>query len=107
VWRHAVESLGTIAVTDEWSIVSVLHCSHIVDACLHALHALTMLLICKSCRSMMTLMLDALETSVCALGTCMPIYTGMSARLFFILEAHGPQGAAGHVATSEPTPVGR
>jgi hypothetical protein len=27
VWRHAIESLGTIVVPGEWSIVLALHCS--------------------------------------------------------------------------------
>jgi hypothetical protein len=42
-----------------------------------------------------------------ALETCMPSYTAMSARFFFMLETCGPQGVMGHMAVPEPTPVGR
>jgi hypothetical protein len=36
VWCHTVESLGTVAVTGEWSIEPTLHCSRIVAVCPHA-----------------------------------------------------------------------
>jgi hypothetical protein len=56
---------------------------------------------------MMALMSGALETCAHALGPCVPSYTGRSAKLFFMLEARGPQGAMGHMAVSEPTSAGR
>jgi hypothetical protein len=43
VWRCAVESLGTVAVPVEWSIVLVLYCSRNVAAYLHALWVFTAL----------------------------------------------------------------
>jgi hypothetical protein len=55
----------------------------------------------------MALPSGALETYAHALGTYMFSCTGKHARLFFILEARDAQGAAGHVATPEPTSVGR
>jgi hypothetical protein len=55
VWCCTVESLGTVAVPDEWSIVPTSHCSHTVDVCLHTLQVLTTLPVCTSCRRMMTL----------------------------------------------------
>jgi hypothetical protein len=54
---------------------------------------------------MMTLMSGVLETCVCVLKTCVPSRTGRSARLFFMLEAHGPQ--ARHVVTPVLTSAGR
>jgi hypothetical protein len=54
----------------------------------------------------MTLTWGALETCVRALGTCVPSCTDRSARLFFMLKTHGPQGAVGHVAAPEPAPAG-
>jgi hypothetical protein len=39
--RRAVESLGTVAVLDEWSTGLTSHCSHTVDARPHALQVLT------------------------------------------------------------------
>jgi hypothetical protein len=36
-----------------------------------------------------------------------PSYTGRSAKLFFMLEARGPQGAMRHMAVSEPISAGR
>jgi hypothetical protein len=83
----------------EWSIGTVLHCSHIVAACPHILQALNVLPIHTSCKPMMTLTSGALETCVHALGTYELSCTGMSARLFFMLEAHDPQRTAGHVTT--------
>jgi hypothetical protein len=59
VCRRAVESLGTVAVSDKWSIVVALHCSRIVAAYLHALQALTALSARMSCRAMMILMSGA------------------------------------------------
>jgi hypothetical protein len=67
VWRRAVESFGTVAVLDEWSIALVLYCSHTIAA-----------------------LSDALETCVCTLGTCVPNCTGMTDMLFFMLEIRGP-----------------
>jgi hypothetical protein len=55
----------------------------------------------------MALMSGALETCARALGTCVSSCTGRPARLFFMLEARGPQGVVGHVAASEPTLAGR
>jgi hypothetical protein len=55
----------------------------------------------------MAQMSDALETCARVLGTCVPSYRGKPARLFFMLEAHGPQGATGHVAASKPTSARR
>jgi hypothetical protein len=34
-------------------------------------------------------------------------YTSRSARLFFVLETCGPQGAMGHEAAPEPAPAER
>jgi hypothetical protein len=79
-----------------------MHYSRIVAACLHALKALTALPARTSCRPIIALMSGALEMCVRALGTCVPHCTGRLARLFFMLEARGPQGATGHVAASEP-----
>jgi hypothetical protein len=36
-----------------------------------------------------------------ALETCVPSYTGRSAKLSFMLETRGPQGALGHVTAPE------
>jgi hypothetical protein len=36
-----------------------------------------------------------------------PSCTGRSARLFFMLESHGPEGPVGHVAAPEPTSAER
>jgi hypothetical protein len=67
---------------------------------------------------MMALMSGALETCVRVLGTCIPSWTGRSARIFFMLEAYRTcgstgaylsrkvrSGAIGHVAALEPTSV--
>jgi hypothetical protein len=52
----------------------------------------------------MTLASAALGTCVHALGIGEPGCVGRPARLFFMLEAHVPQGATGHaVATPEPS----
>jgi hypothetical protein len=56
---------------------------------------------------MMALMSGTLKTSTCALGTYVPSYTGRLARLFFMLETRGPQGATGHMAVPEPTSTER
>jgi hypothetical protein len=56
---------------------------------------------------MMTLTSGALEMCACALGTCVPSCTCRSVRIFFMFEAHGPQGVVGHMTVSEPTSVGR
>jgi hypothetical protein len=105
VWRRVVE-FGTVAVSSEWSIVLALYCSRTVAACLHTLHALTVLPVRMSCRPMMALMPGALGTCARALETCVSSYTDRAARLFFMLDAHDPQGVAGHVAASEPSSAG-
>jgi hypothetical protein len=107
VWRCAVESLATVAVAAEWSIVLALHYSHTIATCLHIMQALTALPARTSCRRIMALMSGALEMCARALGTCMSSFTGRTVRLFFMLEARGPQGVVGHVATSELTSAGR
>jgi hypothetical protein len=43
MWRCAVESLGTVAVSGEWSIMLAPYCSRTVAVCLHALQVLTVL----------------------------------------------------------------
>jgi hypothetical protein len=99
VWHRVVESLGTVAVTDEWSIVLALYCSCLsacfagIDyaACLHVLQAMS----------------GALETCARALEICVPSRTGRTVMLFFMLEARGPQGAMGYVAALEPTSTWR
>jgi hypothetical protein len=55
-----------------------------------------------SYRLMMTLMSNALETYVRALEICESSYTGRSARLFFMLEPHGPQRTARHMVAQSP-----
>jgi hypothetical protein len=55
----------------------------------------------------MALMSDALETCTRVLKTCVPSCIGRSARLFFMLDARGPQGAVEHVTAPEPTSAGR
>jgi hypothetical protein len=67
-----------------------LHCSCIVSAYPYVLQALTTQHARMICRPMMALTSGALETGVCAMGTCMPSCTGGHARLFFMLEARGP-----------------
>jgi hypothetical protein len=59
-----------------------------------------------SCRPMMALTSGALKTCVRDLETHKPSCIGRSARLFFMLEAHGPQGTAGCVVASEPSRLG-
>jgi hypothetical protein len=54
-------------------------------------------------RPMLALTLGALETCVCAMGTCEPSCTGRPARLFFMFEARSPQETTGHVAALEPS----
>jgi hypothetical protein len=76
------------------------HCT--VAACPHVLQALNVMPVCTSCRSMTALTSGALETCTHTLGTCKPSYTGMSARLFFMLEVHSPQRAIGRVAAQSP-----
>jgi hypothetical protein len=107
VWCRAVESLGTVAVPDEWSIVLTSHCSCTVDAYMHALQVLTTLPVRTSYRRMMVLTWGVLETCTRVLGICVPSCTGRSARLFIMFETHGPQGVLGHVVALEPTLAGR
>jgi uncharacterized protein YqgV (UPF0045/DUF77 family) len=86
--------------------VLALHYSHIVATCLHVLQALTVLHDRMSYRPMMTLMSGVLETCMRVLGTCVSSCTSKSARLFFMLEIRGSQGAVGHVAASDPSQSG-
>jgi hypothetical protein len=58
-------------------------------------------------RHMHPLLATAALSSACALGTHEPSGTFESAVTSFTLEAHGPQRAAGHMAVSEPSQVGR
>jgi hypothetical protein len=52
----------------------------------------------------MALTLGTLETGTRVLVTCVPSCTGMPARFFFMLEAHGPQEIVGHaVPAPEPS----
>jgi hypothetical protein len=94
-------------VSGKWFIVLALHCSHTVAVYLHALQALIALPTRMSCKPMMALMSGALETCAHSLGTCVPTCTGRPARSFFMLEAHGPQGAVGQVTAPEPTSAER
>jgi hypothetical protein len=85
VWRHTVESLGTVAVPDEWSIVLTLNCSRVVAVCPYVLQVLTVLPARTSCRPIMALTSDALKTCTHALRTCVSSYTYRPVRLFFML----------------------
>jgi hypothetical protein len=62
---------------------------------------------CVVCPHVMQALSDALKTSAHALGICVSSCTGRIARLFFMLETCGPQGAVGYVAAPEPTSAGR
>jgi hypothetical protein len=93
-WRRAVGSLGMVVVPGEWSTLLALHYSRTVATYLHVLQALTVLHARTSCRPMIALTSGALEMCTCALGTCRPSCKGRPARLFFMLEARGPQGTA-------------
>jgi hypothetical protein len=62
---------------------------------------------CTACPHVMHAMSGTLKTCAYVLGTCVPSCTGMIVRLFFMLEAHGPQGTMGHVSAPEPTSVQR
>jgi hypothetical protein len=90
VWCRAVESPCTVTVPGKRSTVVELYCSSTVAICSHSLHALTVLPAHMSYRPMMALMLSALETCTCVLGTCRPRYTDSHARLFIMLEARDP-----------------
>jgi hypothetical protein len=57
---------------------------------------------CAACPHVLQALSAALETYARALRTCVPSYTSRAARLFFMLEAHGPQGTMRYVAVSEP-----
>jgi hypothetical protein len=94
-------------VPDEWSTVLVLHYSRTVAVCPHNLHALTALPVHTSCMPMIALMLGALKICTHALRKFVASCTDRTARLLFMLESHGPQGAIGHVAAPEPISVGR
>jgi hypothetical protein len=94
-------------MSDEWSIILTLHCSRIVTICLHTLQALTVMPARTLYKPMMALILDALKICARALGTCAPSCTGRPARLLFMLEARGTQGAMRHVAAPESTSAGR
>jgi hypothetical protein len=77
VWCRAVELLSTVAVSDEWSIVLVLHCSHSVAAYPHAFQTLTMLPTRMSCRPMMALTSGFLETYVHWEYACLVAQAGL------------------------------
>jgi hypothetical protein len=100
--HHAVGSLCTIVVSDEWSTGTMLHCSCTIAACSHVLQTLVMLPSHMSCRPMMALTSGAMETSTRALGTCEPSCTDRPVRLFFMFETHGPQGIVGRVIAQSP-----
>jgi hypothetical protein len=52
---------------------------------------------------MIALTSSALKTCACVLGTYKPSCTDRPARLFFILEAHGPQGSRRTRGALEPS----
>jgi hypothetical protein len=107
VWRCAIESLGTVAVPDEWSIVLALHCSRIVAIYLHALWALTALSARTFCRPMMAQVSGVLVTCRHALETRESSHIGRPSKPFFILKVYDPQRAVGHVVVLEPSRAGR
>jgi hypothetical protein len=102
VWHRAVRSPGTVAVPGKWSTGSTLHCSHTIAGCPYVLQALNVLRGRAPCRPMMALTSVALKICMRALGTCEPSYTSRSARLFFMFEAHGPQGTMRRVTAWSP-----
>jgi hypothetical protein len=102
VWHHATGSPYTVAVSCEWSTGLTLHSRCTVATCPHILQALTVVPVYTSCRPMMALTSGGLETCVRVLGIGDPCCTGMLARLFFMLEAHGPQRLAGCMAAQSP-----
>jgi hypothetical protein len=77
VWCHAVELLSTVAVSDEWSIVLALHCSHSVAAYPHAFQTLTTLPTHTPCRPMMALTSGFLETCVHWEHACLVAQTAL------------------------------
>jgi hypothetical protein len=83
------------------------HYSGTVAVCSHVLQVLNALPARMSYMSMMTLMSDVLEICLRALETYGPNCIVRSARFFFMLEAHGPQGVEGDaVAAPEPSRQG-
>jgi hypothetical protein len=76
--------------------------SSAVAACPHVLQALVAVSAHMFCRPMMALMSGALKMCVRALGTSEPCRTGRPARLFFVLETHGPQGVVERVGARSP-----
>jgi hypothetical protein len=66
---------------------------------------------CAACPHVRQALSGALEICAHALGTCVPICTGRTARFFFMLEAHlswkARFGAIGYVVALEPNSVGR
>jgi hypothetical protein len=88
--------------TRGWSAAQALHCSHIVSAYPHVLQALVAMPARTSCRPMIALTSGALETCARALGTGEPCRTGRPTRLFFVLDAHGPQGVVGRAGARSP-----
>jgi hypothetical protein len=101
-WHRAIRSPYTIAMAGEWSAVLALHYSCIVATCLHVLQASSVVPARTSCKAMMALTLGALETYVRTLGIGEPCCTSRPTSLFFMLEAHSPQGTVGHVETQSP-----
>jgi hypothetical protein len=87
-----------------WSHLAPLQRRCTVAAYPHVLQVLTALPVRTSCRPMMALTPVTLGTCAHALGTGEPSCVGRSARLFFMLESHDPQGAVGHaLAALEPS----
>jgi hypothetical protein len=68
----------------------------------HVLQASTPVPTRMSCRPMMALTSCAIETCARVLGTGEPCCTDRPTRLFFMLEARGPQRTAGRVAAQSP-----
>jgi hypothetical protein len=101
-WLGPVASPSTVVVPCAWSVGHVMHYSNTVATCSHVLQALNVLSGCTSCRPMMARTSDALETCACALGTCEPNCTGRPARLFFMIDARGPQRTTGRVTAQSP-----
>jgi hypothetical protein len=62
---------------------------------------------CVACPHVLQTLSDTLETCARALRTYVSNCTDMTAKLFFMLDARGPQGATGYVTAPEPTSIGR
>jgi hypothetical protein len=101
-WCRTVRSPGSVAIPSEWSTRPMMHCSRTIVAYSHVLQGLTTLPIRTSCKAMMAWTSGALETYEHALVTCGSSCRGRPARLFFMLEAHGPQETTGHMVAQSP-----